>query len=750
MAEEKVGGKIIRLLIINDSPDEAEQAIDALRQSGYRLNTHRVDKAPALEAALDGKAGENPLNEKEWDIVLAEFSAFEAERVSALIQQRGLRVPVIVLAEKITDDDLRRTIHAGARDVVVKGQWTHLVLALERELRATGERRAYAEAVEALRQMENRYRVMIEGAREPVCYCHEGMHVDANPVYLSQFGYNDLSQLKAVPFLNLIDEADRVRVASYLRQPETWTESREFFALNNSGGKFPVEVSISPINIAGEDCLQIGVTDISGRKALEEKLQQMRQRDVLTGLYSRPYFLQELNKVIELTKSGGTLSTLLGLELHGLRGINETLGHAACDQMLLLLTRYLREKVGDPALLARVGGGQFAVLLPGKTGNEANQIKEKMEGVVKALQSGKAGKGPEYNFTLNSITIDKTSGDRHKLLRTIYQTHQEPGSEQVSKTPPNERVSKNPANRSDNGSQTRKAGENPPDRQDDVSQTRRTERQAARTLLEQSKFHLLFQPIINMCGDQRGFYEVLLYLKTKNGDLISGAELMLMAEQAGLAGKVDHWLAQHAIEALAKLSKQGKAAGENPPNEKAVFFISFSNAAINDGKLISDIQQHLKATGLNAAQLLFQLDASLLLKQNNPATMFIRRIKKMGAGVVIDKFDYAMGKQTQLTNLEIDFIKIHCLLERSSIDEDETIDIAIVRDAISMARMLKKKIIVNGIENADSLSVLWTFGVDYIQGGFLCPAGHAPDYDFDNEHTLDSKQPASSLWQATG
>ena len=769
MAVQKVGGKIIRLLIINDSADEAEQVIDALRQFGYRLKTHRVDKAPALEAALDGKAGENPPNrqdnvsqtrKKEWDIVLAEFSAFEAQRVSALIQQRGLQVPVIVLAEKITDDDLCQAIHAGARDVVVKGQWTHLMLALERELRMTAEHRAYTEAVEALRQMENRYRVMIEGAREAVCYCHQGMHVDANPAYLLLFGYNDLSQLKAVPFLNLVDEADRVRFTFYLRQPESWTEPQELFVVNNSGVKLPVEVTISPINIAGEDCLQIGVTDISGRKALEDKLQHLRQRDALTGLYNRPYFLQELSKVIERVKSGGALSTLLGLELHGLRGINETLGHAACDQMLLLLTRYLREKVDDSALLARVGGGQFAVLLEGKAGNETNQIKEKIGEVVKALQSGKGGKGLEYIFTLNLITIDKTTDDRHKLLRTIYPAHQETGLEQVSHSPPNEKVCVpaiiTPAPATATPSKTEldpraqpadeQTSKNPPNEEAGGNPPNEKQRQAARTMLEQSDFHLLFQPIINMYGNQHGFYEALLCIKTGNGDLIPATELMLMAERCGLAGSLDRWLAQHAIEALAKLSRQGKKPGKNRPN--GVFFISFSNAAINDSKLVSDIQRHLKVTGLNAAQLLFQLDASLLLKQNNAVTMFIRQIKKMGAGVVIDKFNHEIAKQSRLTSLEIDFVKINCPLAPGT--QVEVIDISMVRDAISIAKSLKKKTIVNGIENAESLSLLWNYGVDYIQGGYLCPANHEPDYDFDNEHTLDSKQPVSTLWQVTG
>jgi len=391
----------------------------------------------------------------------------------------------------------------------------------------------------------------------------------------------------------------------------------------------------------------------------------------------------------------------------------------------------LREKVGDPALLARVGGGQFAVLLPGKTGNEANQIKEKMEGVVKALQSGKAGKGPEYNFTLNLITIDKTTDDRHKLLRTIYQAHRETGSEEVGK---------NPLNRQDNVSQTgRQAGENPPNEK---------ERQAARAMLEQGDFHLLFQPIINMYGNQHGFYEAMLCIKTGNGDLIPATELILTAERYGLASRLDHWLAQHAIDALAKLSKQGKQTGKNPPNDKSAFFISFSNAAINDHTLLPSIQQQLKATGLNAAQLLFQLDASLLLKQTNPATMFIRQIKKMGAGVVIDRFEYEIAKQGHLTSLEIDFVKINYPSAPGT--QAGVIDISMVRDAIGIARSLKKKTIVNRIENAESLSLLWNHGVDYIQGGYLCPAGHQPDYDFDNEHTLDSKQPASSLWQATG
>jgi diguanylate cyclase (GGDEF)-like protein len=443
--------------------------------------------------------------------------------------------------------------------------------------------------------------------------------------------------------------------------------------------------------------------------------------------------LQELNKVIERAKSDGAISALLGLELHGLRDINENLGHAACDQILLLLTRCLREKVTGPALLARVGGGQFAVLLDGKAGDEADQIKEKMEGIVKALQSGKGGKGLQYDFTLNLVTIDKTTEDRHRLLRTLYQPHQATASERLGKNTSNEQVSKSPR---------------PPNRQDDVSQTRRKEQQAAQTMLERSDFHLLFQPIINMYGNQHGLYEAMLCIKTRTGDLIPATGLMRIAERYGLAGRLDHWLAQRAVETLAKLSKHGKQARGNPSNNKPAFFVSFSNAAINDNALLPGIEQQLKAAGLNATQLLFQLDASLLLKQNDPATTFIRQIKKMGAGVVIDKFDDKTAKQGQLTSLEIDFVKINYPVASGT--QGEVTGISMVRDAISVAKSLQKKTIINGIENAETLSLLWNYGVDYIQGSYLCPISHEPDYDFDNEHTLDSKQPAPTLWQATG
>ncbi len=746
MAEETADGKIIRLLIIDDFPDQVEQAIAALRRSGYRLKTHRLDNTAALGATLAGEA---------WDIVLAEFSAFNAH-LATLTQQPGVQAPVIVLAEKIGEDELRRAIYAGARDVVIKGEWIHLILALERELQRTKKRRAYVEAVEALRRMENRYRVMIEGAREAVCYCHDGMHVDANAAYLSLFGYNDLAQLKAIPFLNLIDKTDLARFTSYLRQPEAWIEPQEFCAMQSSGRKLPVEITLSPINIAGEDCLQIGVSDISERKALEEKLQHVRQRDALTGIYNRPYFLQELSKAIEQAKAAGKAGTLMGLELHGLKSINETLGHAGCDQILLLLTRYLREKIGESGLLARVGGGQFAVLLAGKTGQQATEIKEKIEAVVKIIQSNKGRRGLEYDFALNLMAIDGGIDDRHELLRAIYPPRK--GNEPApNRTPTPEPIAAEPRAVTPAKSISPPAPRlipdaSAPDRKNPATEKaennplNEAERQAARAL-EQGDMQLLFQPIINLFGDQHGFYEVLLQVKTQNGGLSSNAELMPMAERMGLCAKLDYWLAQHAIEALAKLAKRADQ-GANRATEKAAFFIHFSNAAVNDAKLLAGIQRHLKTAGLSPAQLFFQLDASLFLRQNDLVAAFIRQIKNMGAGIVVNNFTYLLAKQVPLANLEIDFIKINCPSAPNW--QQDAVEVKALIDTIGLAKTLKKKVVVNGIENSECLALLWNYGIDCVQGGYFHPASPQPDYDFANEHTLDSEQPVSSVWQAAG
>src|SRR2546421_2294784 len=143
-------GKPLRVLMVEDSEDDALLVLRELRAAGYDLTHERVDTAAALEAALD----RHP-----WDLVIGDYSMphFSGTAALAIVRDRGLDIPYICVSGTITEELAVAAMKAGANDYVTKGQLGRLVPAIERELRE-------AKGRAALRASEASYETLVERA----------------------------------------------------------------------------------------------------------------------------------------------------------------------------------------------------------------------------------------------------------------------------------------------------------------------------------------------------------------------------------------------------------------------------------------------------------------------------------------------------------------------------------------------------------------------------------------------------------
>ncbi|HMG19061.1 MAG TPA: response regulator, partial [Gemmatimonadales bacterium] len=121
-------GTRLRLLVVEDSEDDAHLLVRELKRAGYDVAHERVDTAKALEAALDRQT---------WDVVIGDYSMpqFSGTAALAIIQERGLDLPFISVSGTISEEMAVAAMRAGAKDYVTKGQLKRLAPAIERELR---------------------------------------------------------------------------------------------------------------------------------------------------------------------------------------------------------------------------------------------------------------------------------------------------------------------------------------------------------------------------------------------------------------------------------------------------------------------------------------------------------------------------------------------------------------------------------------------------------------------------------------
>lgn len=717
----------LRAIIADTSPDDAEHLTRLMRDSDYILKTQRVDSAASLEAALGNG---------EWDLVLAELSlgTMNVEQLLHKVQRLSPETLFFIVTRAIDDAECAKLMSLGARDVIFKGRWTRLMPAIERELRVRTERRQMQATIDGLRGMEERFEALAAGSLDAVCYCHDGIYVDANPSYLKLLGYQSFDEIRDIPVLNLIDKSDQGRFKGFLKNAASGTVPQEFIAVARDGNKRPVEIAISTVVMNGEECAQLMVKDISQRKMLETKLQFLHQKDALTGLCNRRNFTHELSKVQEQTRVGGEAAFILGMELHDLRDFNVTLGYPVCDRFLLTLARKMRDTIDASQRLARVGGGQFVALLENIGGADARYVQQQVEDAVKAMKLTDGGTSLPFRFTTRLHSLDEADSaeallniafpptltptaiatpasalDPEKISSTSASTpmpQAEPKIPQTSATAASPPPAVAPAVEVSTPAETPPHANSGPDWST-----------AIRTALASNGFHLAYQPLVNVVGEARELYEVLLSMDDGQGGRLAAADLMPSAIASQLAGKIDRYQAQTTIDYLARLRMDKRHAS---------FFVTLSPAAIGDDVLLQAMHQQLKVTGLPAGTLYFQLDIELIAQNEDNAKNFIRLARKMGAGIVIDNFRANRLNNGQIASLEIDFAKIDCS------------DHSALQHNLSAAKAAGLRVIGKQVSSNDTFATLFMQGAEYAQGDALAAATAEANFRQEDEQTLSS------------
>ena len=271
----------LRILILEDSLPDAELMLRELRRAGYEPEWKRVEKESDYLAQLD----------QGWEIILADYSLpqFSGLRALALLQERGLDIPFILVSGTIGEDMAVAAMKAGANDYLLKGSLTRLAPTVDRELRDAAERRERNRAEESLRDSELRYRRLFESAQDGILILNgeTGQIVDANPFLIEilgltreQFIGKKLWELGC--FKDIISNQENfaeLQQKGYIRYDDMPLKTAD-------GRQIDVEFVSNVYLVSGHKVIQCNIRDITARKRAEEALQRERQRfnDILEKL----------------------------------------------------------------------------------------------------------------------------------------------------------------------------------------------------------------------------------------------------------------------------------------------------------------------------------------------------------------------------------------------------------------------------------------------------------------------------------
>jgi diguanylate cyclase (GGDEF)-like protein len=448
----------------------------------------------------------------------------------------------------------------------------------------------------------------------------------------------------------------------------------------------------------------------------------MHQRDPLTGLSNRTHFVSALGDTLKTP--GGVL---FGLTVNQLAALNQTLGHTACDRLLVQIARQLRELLDNQTPVARITGGQFAVLLDAKAASGAETLARKLNHMVATLTASEADRTMKPDVTIQRLQLEARHKDRQAIMDQVFKTDIQAAP--AASAPKAAKVAATPATIS----KPQAAQAPAPAFQPAASRASDNWAEAVQNALAHNQMQLLFQPIINLHGEPRCLYEAQLTLRTLDGKVVPPSEYLPSAEAIGLGGKIDRNLMLNVIDTLSKYRLDGRPG---------TVFVGLTSAAVQDSALLAAIQMHLKATGLDPADLILQLDEAVLAQHPDAAGRFIENARAMGMGIAVDNFTGQAVSHETLAGLNADFLGMNCGLD--GLKEDALIS------AIDAALALERVIVAKRIEDANVFTGLFSRGVHYVQGDYLQPASPGLDYSFESEQTLASDEPLAPTRRVAG
>jgi diguanylate cyclase (GGDEF)-like protein/PAS domain S-box-containing protein len=547
---------------------------------------------------------------------------------------------------------------------------------------------------EQVRSRQERLQTILNNAGEGIItFDTDGRIEGFNHAAESLFGWSEADILgKSLGTLISADLAERREnyFEHFLRSELGKLIGREgeLLGRHRDGTVFPMAVKISRMTLLGREMHVALVADISERKAMLQHLKDMAEHDGLTGLYNRSYFQGELERVVERSRRDpGQCAALLYVDLDNFKYVNDTLGHAAGDRLLLEISALLNRRLRKTDLLARLGGDEFAVLL-------YNARQETAMHTADALRRRLA----EYAFRERGEAIDIGCSIGVALVDANTKSAEEALSQADLACYLAKRGGRNRAHLF----QAADAA-NAKTMSLDMGWSRRI-----KEAIERSRFLLACQPIVNVSTRQVVSFEVLIRMRDEDGTIIMPGGFLPAAERFGLSTDIDKWVIVNAIRAL-------KLQQDKLP--ELHYSINLSGSTLSDLGVCDLIQQQLRLHALDPASLTFEVTETVAIADIPVAEAFLSRLQAIGCKTALDDFGSGMASFAYLKDLPVNVVKIDGRFVRNL--ASNPVDQAMVKAMNDIAHALGKQTVGEFVESQESLEVLASLGVDYAQGYYL-------------------------------
>ena len=633
-----------------------------------------LSAAAAEQAAVDRAAGTAArlvaTREVDWAVAvrLTQFST-------------TLRCPM-VLGDRPTGDPLVGVLHVGAPTAVLPGlQRAVEVLAGQAALAI--ERVALSQEV-IRRNSETYFRTLVQNTADVILIVDDAERIRyASPSATRLFGADPTGAWLAA----VIDEGDRARfgqVLASVRAGENLQEGLDFRAVSAQAGVL-LEMHCRDLRadptVAG---LVITLRDVTERRRLEQELTHQAFHDSMTGLANRVLFNDRLRHALARGNRNGSVVGILFIDLDDFKIVNDTLGHAAGDQLLITVANRIVGALRAEDTAARLGGDEFAALV--ENVQDPGAVEETAERILAALAAPVVVDGETTLNAVASIGITTTpeADTADELLRqadlALY-------------------VAKGAGKNQWRRYQAHLHG---------AMVARLELRSALDHAVHEGHFQLAYQPIVDLTTEEPIGFEALVRWFHPTQGIVAPAEFIEVAEESGLIVPMGRWVVQQALHTLAQWRRI------LPRGRQPFVSVNVSVRQFRESGFVEDIVRALAYAEVPPEALMLELAATQPADEHDPIWRDLAALREHGVQIALDDFDAGREELDRMRGLPIDVIKI----DKMVIDGMGTSPrrLTQVTELVHLARSLGLTVIAEGIEARSHRDLLARAGCPLGQG----------------------------------
>ncbi len=672
------------LLIVTSETSEAERFINALREGGVPVQGVSTPNAERFDELRRQRGS---------DMILCCAYDQDVDMDGVLAACRGLDadVPLILISDpERMAGEVVKARRGGARALIPRNDLEQLIWVVAREFSDLLRRRDAAGLTGRLQQCERRGRELIEVTNAAVAFIQEGLHLHANRAYLALFGFASEEDLQAAPFLDLVVPEQQKQIRDVLRNKDLASRSDPFEldlrCQRADETQFDARLLAAPAELDDESCLRLILIHREPGVAQGGLAGQGPGKN-----QGRASLLAQIEAHIGRDRAVERAFAIFFIKFKESAELMRDLGLNRAFELMDEFERVLRSLLADRGFLARVTDDGFGLIVDDLDESQAKALAGEITAGARLPAQGTAKENAGPHCKIGYYLIVGRASAPEDILDAAYRLcigHRLVDLDAASGEARSTSLAARVKQELTDGDETI-AGK-------------------IEYALHAGQLKLVYQPIISLMGDNQENYSVLVRLLDEQENLLEAKDFIGPAIRTGLIEEVDKWTIRTAIQVI---GEQRRAA------HNLSFFVNLSEDTFRNPSVVLWICDCLREFDVRGNWLTFQFQEELAVGNLSGISKLVETLKKIKCRVALNRFGVTERPELLLQGLSLDFVLLKPSYAQGLAD-DQGKQKRLVELA-NLAREFNVKSVVTGVEDARALTVLWTAGVDYVQGNFL-------------------------------